>query len=81
MGKYDPLCAYLRRQKADVVELSFRDIERKLGSFLPKAALADSWWRPEAGVQSQAWRDAGFEPTPLLKSERVLFTRVQGLNI
>lgn len=81
MGKYDPLCAYLRRQKSDVVDLSFRDIERKLGSLLPKAALVDSWWGPAAGVQSQAWCDAGFEPTPFLKSERVLFTRVQGRNL
>ncbi len=43
MGKYDPLGTYLRRQKADVVDLSFLDIERKLGAMLPKAALAESW--------------------------------------
>lgn len=75
MGKYDPLCAYLRRQKADAVDLSFGDIERKLGAFLPKAALGDSWWRPGGGVQTQAWTEAGFEAAPALKTERVLFTR------
>lgn len=81
MGKYDPLCAYLRRQKGDPVDLSFRDIERKLGALLPKAALIDSWWSPAAGVQSQAWLDAGFEATPLIKSERVLFTRVRNRDL
>jgi len=75
MGQYDPLCAYLRRQKADAVNLSFRDIRRKFGALVPKACLAEAWWSADAGVQPQAWQDAGFEAKPALKSERVVFTR------
>jgi hypothetical protein len=41
----------LRRQKTEMVDVSFYDIERKLGLVLPKASLLDSWWRPAAGVQ------------------------------
>lgn len=78
MAKYDPLYAYLRRQKTDAVDLTFRDIERLVGAFLPKAALSDAWWGAEAGVQSRAWGEAGFEARPDPKSERVLFVRLAG---
>ena len=40
MGKYDPLRDHLRRQKADEFDLTFQEIERKLGAMLPNSAVS-----------------------------------------
>jgi len=79
MAKYDPLKRYLARQKTARVELSFDDIERMIGAFLPKAAARSQWWDdvgtdgPPA-VQMQAWRSAGYR-AQLTTRERVIFER------
>ena len=44
MGKYDPLRDYLRKLKTDEVELSFAEMERKIGYMLPKSASLPQWW-------------------------------------
>ena len=80
MAKYDPLRAYLRRQTAAEVHLSFREIERKLGYLLPNMAARPDWWASagEPGareVQKQAWRAAGYEAC-LVGDERVAFRRL-----
>lgn len=78
MGKYDPLRRYLRRQRTDVTEFSFTELERLLGAFLPNGAQAKAWWsnNPEGAgmVQRHAWLEAGFHAT-LLPGERVRFER------
>jgi hypothetical protein len=81
MGKYDPLGAHMRRQRAQIYEMSFRDIERVLGALLPKGAQRAEWWSNPSGagvstVQSKAWRDVGYEAELLKAEERVRFTRV-----
>ncbi|MFN3779728.1 MAG: hypothetical protein ACK4SI_12115 [Brevundimonas aurantiaca] len=73
MGKYDPLAAFLRRRAGDDIELTFTEIERRLGALLPKAAQADGWWSGD-GVQVRAWWGAGFS-AELTGPERVRFTR------
>jgi hypothetical protein len=79
MAKYDPLQRYLARQKTARVELTFTDIERMIGAFLPKAAGRPQWWTeieadvPPA-VQVQAWRSAGYRAR-LTDGERVVFER------
>lgn len=79
MAKYEPLRRYLARQKTARVELSFTDIERMIGAFLPKAAGRSHWWDgieadvPTA-VQIQAWRAAGYR-AQLTTRERVVFER------
>lgn len=79
MAKYEPLVRYLRRQKGDEVELSFRDIERILGGLLPKASNNLLWWRAEdagsAQPQQRAFVRSGFLPLPVLRAERVRFVR------
>lgn len=79
MAKYDPLREYLRRQRATELDLSFREIERKLGYMLPNMAARPEWWATagEPGpreVQKQAWRAAGFDAR-LVGEERVQFRR------
>lgn len=44
MAKYEPLRRYLARQKAVRVEMTFSEIERMIGSFLPKRAQSTAWW-------------------------------------
>jgi len=78
MAKYEPLRRYLARQKTARVELSFADIERLIGAFLPKAAARPTWWdQIDAGapsVQVQAWRAAGYR-AQLVRGESVVFER------
>lgn len=81
MGKYDPLRDYLKRQKADAFELTFAEIERRLGALLPNSAALPQWWANEAAplsthVQCCAWRDAGFEAFLVKGADRVRFRRI-----
>jgi hypothetical protein len=80
MAKYDPLETHLRRQKGDIVEMSFDDIERRLGALLPHSAERPEWWsnertRDSRHVQCRAWLAAGYAATLLRGRERVRFTR------
>jgi len=78
MAKYDPLRRYLVRQKSSRVELSFTEVERLIGAYLPKAAARSQWWDldndPQTSVQVQAWRAAGYRAR-LIAAERVAFER------
>lgn len=69
MGKYDPLCRYLRRRRGAEVCLTFDDVERIIGGLLPRVASTSSWWTnapPEgqAFVQCHAWLSAGYHAIP-----------------
>ena len=82
MGKYDPLRDYLKRQQADDFELTFAEIERKLGAMLPNSASRPQWWANVADpggthVQREAWRAAGFEAFLVAGKDRVRFRRVR----
>lgn len=64
MGKYDPLRDHLGQQSAEEFMLSFREIERIVGT-LPTSALRPQWWANEVSpntshVQRRAWGDAGY---------------------
>lgn len=81
MGKYDPLRDYLRRQKTAEFELSFVEIERKLGYMLPNSASLPQWWAnatspQDRHVQRKAWGDAGYDAFLIAGAERVRFRRV-----
>lgn len=80
MGKYDPLKAYLRRQRVLELQMTFREIENLIGYLLPRSAQKPDWWSGAAlktgrAVQLQAWRDAGFEAALSVGADRVTFTR------
>jgi hypothetical protein len=79
MAKYEPIRRYLARQKGARVELSFSEIERMIGGFLPKAASRAQWWthmsrEGRAPVQILAWGAAGYHAR-LTTAERVVFER------
>lgn len=62
MAKYDGLLKLLE-DATDDVELTFEQIEKKLGFALPASARRYSaWWSNSGGthVQAAAWMDAGY---------------------
>ncbi len=62
MSKYDPLLHYLVRNDSLHLQLSFREIERILGTSLPQSARRyRQWWENHAGhVQAASWLEAGY---------------------
>lgn len=81
MGKYDPLRDYLKRQREQELELTFTEIERKLGAMLPNSASRPQWWAnvkdpATTHVQREAWRAAGYDAFLIAGRDRVKFVRV-----
>lgn len=56
MNKYLPLAEHLAGLEQNEVRLSFSDIERIIGSTLPKSALGhDAWWANSKSKDSHTW--------------------------
>ncbi len=81
MSKYEPLEAFLSRQSDDIIEMSFRDIEKVLNSKLPASARNHRpWWAnsPRGHVNAQAWLRAGFEAHEVdMGGEKLVFRRMR----
>ena len=80
MGKYEPLGAFLRNQRAQEVPLTFREIEKITGAKLPpKAQHHRAWWSNNAAnnVMTKVWLDAGFESAQVdMEARKLVFRRV-----
>lgn len=80
MGKYEPLGAFLRKQRTQEVPLTFGEIEKITGVKLPpKAQHHRAWWsnNPSNNVMTKVWLESGFESTQVdLRSRRLVFRRV-----
>ena len=81
--EYRSLQKYLAERHADIVVLTFAQIEDLLGFRLPQPAfLQVTWWadddanQPEM-VQSRAWTQANRTATPNLSARTVMFERVR----
>jgi len=81
-GKYKSLYEYLENRYADVVVLTFSQIEDLLGFALPDLARSQNDWWTRAGEQtekspcSDAWVLAGRTAAPNLTARTVAFERV-----
>jgi hypothetical protein len=81
-GAYSPLQKYLTARYADVVVLTFGEIEDLLGFALPDPATSEpQWWNAAAAgstpsAQWQSWTLAKRRATPNLIARTVLFERV-----
>ena len=82
-SEYRSLQKYLTERHADIVVLTFNQIEDLLGFRLPPpASLHSTWWadedasRPES-AQSRAWTQANRTATPNLTARTVMFERVR----
>lgn len=80
MGKYEPLGAFLRNQRAQEVPLTFTEIEKITGVKLPpKAQHHRAWWSNNAAnnVMTKVWLDAGFESAQVdMEARKLVFRRV-----
>ena len=80
MGKYEPLGAFLRKQRIRDVPLTFTEIEKITGVKLPpKAQHHRAWWsnNPSNNVMTKVWLDAGYESTQVdLHARRLVFRRI-----
>lgn len=81
--EYRLLHKYLGERFADIVVLTFTQIEDLIGRPLPQSASRDlAWWAdaaadlPEA-TQSRAWTEAKRNATPNLTARTVMFERMR----
>jgi len=84
-GKYGVLYRYLEHRYADVIVLTFGQIEDLLGFGLPQRARTyQEWWTLGANVEgaphADAWTLAGRTASPNLQSRTVIFTRTSTMR-
>ncbi len=79
MSKYDPLRVFLEQQNKPYIRLSFRDVERIVGSRLPRSAYTYRAWWANDRIHTQAlngWLAAGYRVGYVdLKREIVEFVK------
>jgi hypothetical protein len=82
MSKYSALGDYLRRQRRDLVPMTFSEIEKITGLKLPASAHKHRpWWsnNPDNSVMTKVWLDAGFASEQVdLTARKLVFRRVHG---
>lgn len=81
MSKYGALGEFLKRQRSDLVPMTFAEIEKVTGAKLPASALKHRpWWSNNAknSVMTQIWLDAGFESEQVdMPARKLVFRRVR----
>jgi hypothetical protein len=74
--EYQALQKYLTDRYANMVVLTFSEIEDILGFTLPgHARLQQDWWANQVSAQSDAWISADRTAVPNLTARTVTFTR------
>jgi len=80
MSKYDALGAYLGKQHAAEVPMTFSEIEKVTGAKLPpKAQHHRAWWsnNPSNNVMTTVWLAAGFETAKVdIAGRKLVFKRI-----
>jgi hypothetical protein len=82
MSKYDALGAYLRGQGADLVPMTFAEIERVVGAKLPKSQKHQAWWSNSTSnnVMTQVWLDAGYRSEQVdVAGRKLVFRRAANI--
>jgi hypothetical protein len=78
-GKYDRLKSYLRAQSTSRLPMTFSEIEKIVGSRLPRSAkLYRTWWSNDGShhVQANAWLGAGYRTEQVdMETTRLVFVR------
>ena len=79
MSKYDPLRDHLMLHRDREFQVTFREIEKALGSKLPVSADRPQWWAniqdDSTDVQREAWRAAGYDAFLIVGSDKVQFRK------
>jgi len=79
MSKYDQLGTHLRGQGLAEVRMSFADIERVVGTKLPKSQEYPAWWSNSTSnnVMTKVWLDAGYRTEQVdTVGKKLVFKRV-----
>jgi hypothetical protein len=79
MSKYDHLGTYLREQGAELIPMTFAEIERVVGAKLPKSQEHQAWWSNSTSnnVMTQVWLDAGYRTEQVdVAARKLVFRRV-----
>src|SRR2546422_6379084 len=81
MSKYAPLGEFLRAQRANELPMTFAEIERVIGTKLPRnSPQYPAWWsnNPSNNVMTKVWLAAGFRTEQVdVKGRRLVFRRVR----
>jgi hypothetical protein len=78
MGKYEPLGQFLKKQKRARVPMTFSQIEKIIGTKLPKSKSSRAFWsnNPDNNVMTREWIAAGFETQSIdTKDGAVVFAK------
>jgi hypothetical protein len=79
MSKYAGLGDYLKRQRGDLVPMTFAEIEKVTHSKLPASARYRAWWSNNDfnSVLTKVWIAAGFKSEQVdMKGRKLVFRRV-----
>ena len=79
MPKYSAFGDYLKRQRADLVPMTFSEIEKISGTKLPASSRYRAWWSNNDfnSVLTKVWIAAGFKSEQVdMKRHRLVFRRV-----
>jgi hypothetical protein len=79
--KYSALGEYLKRQRHDLVPMTFAEIETVTGAKLPASARFRAWWSNNDfnSVLTKVWIEAGFKSERVdMEERRLVFRRVRG---
>lgn len=78
MSKYEPLRSYLEARSAELVPMSFSEIEKVLGFKLPRSQAYPAWWsnNPTNNVMTNEWLAAGYKTERVdIEGRRLVFRR------
>ena len=80
MSKYDQLGTFLQNQKMHEIPMTFTEIERVVGTSLPRSSRYPAWWsnNPSNNVMTHVWLNAGFKTEQVDISARKLVFRRTG---
>lgn len=79
MGTYSPLNTFLSAQRAELVPMSFGEIEAIVGRSLPASKQYPAWWsnNPSNNPMTREWLNAGFQTESVnTASQKLVFRRV-----
>jgi hypothetical protein len=76
--KYNELKKYLEDNKKNTVVLSYEDIERIIGTKLPKSAYRHrAWWSNSGHPHARTWSDSGWKVISVELGQSVTFTNTR----
>ncbi|MBV8976859.1 MAG: hypothetical protein JO261_08355 [Alphaproteobacteria bacterium] len=79
MSKYDRLGDYLRDRGWAEIPMSFAEIERIVGTKLPKSQENPAWWSNSTtnNVMTKVWLDAGYRTEKVnIAGRKLVFRRI-----